>query len=194
MKLNFDKMNGLIPCIVQDLKTNQVLMLGFMNQEAYNKTIKESKVCFYSRTKKRLWQKGEGSGNHLIVKEILTDCDNDTLLIKAEAEGATCHTGAYSCFGEEEFSLKGLEKIIEKRKNSQDSSSYTKSLFEEGLDRIIQKVGEEAIEVVIASKNEDDEDFKNETSDLLYHLIVLLQAKGMRLEDIEKTLELRHKK
>lgn len=192
MKLNFKKLGGLIPAIIQDVNTQQVLMLGFMNAEAFEQTKKTKKVTFYSRTRKKLWTKGETSGNFLEVIKIIPDCDNDTILILANPIGNTCHTGEYSCFGEEEFSLKKLEKIIQKRKKEMPAGSYTTELFKKGLDRITQKVGEEATEVVIASKNRDKKKLKEEVSDLIYHLLVLLTEKKITIEDIEKTLKKRH--
>lgn len=196
MKMNFEKLNGLIPAIIQDAETKNVLMLGFMNLEAYNKTVESGKVTFFSRTKNRLWTKGEESGNFLNVVKILIDCDNDTLLILANPDGPTCHTGTDTCFGEANatginFLLK-LEKIIEDRKLNPQENSYTSKLFAKGIDRIAQKVGEEAIETVIASKNENKENFVNEVSDLLYHLIVLTVQKNISLSEICKNIENRN--
>ena len=195
MKLNFSKMNGLIPVIIQHYKTKQVLMLGFMNREAYEKTINDNYVTFYSRSRQQLWTKGETSGNYLQVKEIRPDCDQDTLLILCEPEGPTCHTGQTSCFGEQETAgfLYQLENIIEQRIHSTDESSYTKKLMEQGLNTIAQKVGEEAIETVIEAKDNNDELFNNEVADLLYHLLVLLKAKNSSIATIEEVLRQRHK-
>lgn len=195
MKLNFSKMNGLIPVIIQHYKTKQVLMLGFMNREAYEKTINDNYVTFYSRSRQQLWTKGETSDNYLQVKEIRPDCDQDTLLILCEPEGPTCHTGQTSCFGEQETAgfLYQLENIIEQRIHSTDESSYTKKLMEQGLNTIAQKVGEEAIETVIEAKDNNDELFNNEVADLLYHLLVLLKAKNSSIATIEEVLRQRHK-
>ncbi|MDW8272905.1 MAG: bifunctional phosphoribosyl-AMP cyclohydrolase/phosphoribosyl-ATP diphosphatase HisIE [Chitinophagales bacterium] len=194
MKPDFEKHNGLIPAIIQHYYTHQVLMLGFMNEEAYQKTLDEKIVTFYSRSKKRLWTKGETSGNILKVKEILTDCDNDTLLIKVETTGPTCHTGSTSCFKEE--SDKGflylLQHIVEKKMGSNDINSYTAKLVQKGLNKIIQKFGEEAIELAIEAKDDNPDLFKNEAADLLYHLIVLLRYKNISLEDIEAVLSRRN--
>jgi phosphoribosyl-AMP cyclohydrolase / phosphoribosyl-ATP pyrophosphohydrolase len=188
--------NGLMPVIIQDSTTHSVLMLGFMTEEAYNKTVREEKVTFYSRSKQRLWTKGETSGNFLLVKTILTDCDNDTLLIKAVPTGPVCHTGADTCFNENnrEFSLQKLEDIIAERKANPAASSYTSSLFAKGINAIAQKVGEEAVELVIESKDNDDKKFLNEAADLLYHYLVLLQQKNYRLPDIIMQLAERDKK
>ena len=196
MKPDFSKYNdGLVPVIVQDYSTQKVLMLGFMNEEALNKTKLESKVTFYSRSKNRLWTKGETSGNFLLVQEILTDCDNDTLLIKANPTGPVCHTGADTCFRENnhEFSLQKLEQVIADRKANPAESSYTSSLFSKGINKIAQKVGEEAVELVIESKDNDEEKFLNEAADLLFHYLILLQAKGHRLDSVFKTLAAREK-
>lgn len=187
--------NGLVPVIIQDHVSHAVLMLGFMNEEAYGQTRKEGKVVFYSRSKQRLWTKGETSGNFLLVKEILTDCDNDTLLIKAEPLGPVCHTGADTCFNEKNtgFSLEKLEQVIKNRKDNPGATSYTSSLFAKGINKIAQKVGEEAVELVIESKDNDEDKFLNEGADLLFHYLVLLQAKGYRLNDIIAILAGRHK-
>jgi phosphoribosyl-ATP pyrophosphohydrolase/phosphoribosyl-AMP cyclohydrolase len=194
--MDYDKMNGLIPAIIQDAKSNRVLMLGFMNKEAYKMTKKEGKVTFYSRTKDRLWTKGEESGNFLYVKEILKDCDKDTILIKAEPAGPVCHTGSDTCFneinhGETDF-LTALQNLIQQRKRDMPENSYTTKLFAKGINKIAQKVGEEAVELVIESKDENDDLFLNEAADLMYHLMVLLTAKGFALEDVTKILESRH--
>ncbi len=196
MKPDFSKYaDGLIPVIVQDSISNKVLMLGFMNEEALNKTNAEGNVTFFSRSKQRLWTKGETSNNFLLVKEILTDCDNDTLLIKASPTGPVCHTGADTCFNENNpsFSLEKLESIIDDRKNNPTSSSYTSSLFDKGINKIAQKVGEEAVELVIESKDENKEKFLAEAADLLYHYLVLLKAKNFKLEDVVTILADRHK-
>jgi phosphoribosyl-ATP pyrophosphohydrolase/phosphoribosyl-AMP cyclohydrolase len=197
MKPDFNKFpDKLVPVIVQDALTNKVLMLGYMNDDAYNQTIINQKLTFYSRSKKRLWEKGETSGNYLFVKEILLDCDNDCLLIKANPAGPVCHTGADTCFNETNDGsfLNKLEKIIESRKETKQKTSYVNSLFEKGINKIAQKVGEEAVELVIESKDSNDELFINEAADLLFHYLILLNAKGKSLSDVEQTLKLRHKK
>ena len=194
--LDFDKLNGLLPAVVVDNKTKQVLMLGFMNEEALKKTIELQKVTFFSRTKKRLWTKGETSGNYLNVVEIIPDCDNDTLLIKTEPQGDTCHLDKYSCFGieKDEISfLNYLYELIKKRKAELPGNSYTTKLFKEGENRIIQKVGEEAVETIIAAKNNDRDEIINETSDLIYHLLVLLAEKDISLNEVASNLASRHK-
>jgi len=196
MKIDFDKMNGLIPVIIQDETTLQVLMLGYMNNAAYDKTQEEGKVTFFSRSKNRLWTKGETSGNYLWVKDIKLDCDNDTLLITAKAEGPTCHTGSTSCFGE--VTSKGflyqLEETIDQRIETNDETSYTNQLFKRGINKVAQKVGEEAIELVIEAKDNNEELFKNEAADLMYHYLILLKAKNFTLNDIEKVLMERSKR
>lgn len=192
--LNFDKGQGLLPVIIQDKNTLEVLMLGFMNQEAYEQTRTTGRVTFFSRTKNRLWTKGEESGNFLDVKEIYEDCDNDTLLIKVVPQGNTCHTGARSCFGTElgvNFIYK-LEQIVENRFTNPIEGSYVNRLKEKGLNKIAQKVGEEGVETVIAALNETEHDFINESSDLLFHLLVLLRAKNISLETIVLNLKNRH--
>jgi len=194
-KVDFSKLDGLVPAIVIDNFSGQVLMLGFMNKEALEKTIEEKKVTFYSRTKERLWIKGETSGNYLNLIDIKLDCDNDTLLIKAIPQGNTCHKDQYSCFGIEKDNvlfLKYLENLIRKRKEEMPENSYTTTLFKRGENRIIQKVGEEAIETVIAAKNNDKEEIINETSDLLYHLLVMLAEKDIAFNDVIGELEKRH--
>lgn len=196
MKPDFSKnADALLPVIIQDQYSNKVLMLGFMNEEAWNKTNIEKKVTFFSRSKNRLWTKGETSGNFLIVKEILTDCDNDTVLIKVNPSGPVCHTGNDTCFNEinTPFTLEKLEEIINERKNNPSENSYTSSLFGKGINKIAQKVGEEAVEVVIESKDDDEEKFLGEAADLLFHYLVLLQAKGFTLKDVENILVSRHK-
>lgn len=197
MKLDFEKMGGLVPAIVQDSNTNKVLMLGFMNEEAYETTKETGKVTFFSRTKNRIWMKGETSGNTLQVDSIMVDCDNDTLLIKATPAGPVCHTGADTCFGEKNIEeimfLKYLQNFIERRRQEMPEGSYTTSLFQKGVNRMAQKVGEEAVETVIEATNGTEDGFIYEASDLLYHLIVLLTSKGLRLEDLAKELKKRHK-
>jgi len=187
--------DGLMPVIVQDNSTQKVLMLGFMNEEALSKTEQDGKITFYSRSKQRLWTKGETSGNFLLVKEILTDCDNDTLLIKAEPTVSVCHTGADTCFKENnnQFSLQKLEQVIADRKKNPSDSSYTSSLFAKGINKIAQKVGEEAVELVIESKDNSKEKFLGEAADLLFHYLILLQAKEYSLKDVEQVLVERHK-
>ena len=195
MNLNFKKYAaGLLPVIIQDNQTNKVLMLGYMNSEAFDKTISENKVVFYSRSKQKLWMKGETSGNFLTVSEIFPDCDNDCLLIKATPAGPVCHTGADTCFNEtnEIDFLNKLEQIISNRKNNQQEDSYTSSLFKEGINKIAQKLGEEAVELIIESKDNNDEKFLNEAADLLYHYLVLLQAKNFKLETVVDRLSKRH--
>ncbi len=195
MIIDFSKNNGLVPAIVQHANTLQVLMLGYMNKEALDKTIKEGKVTFYSRSKDRLWTKGETSNNFLIVDEIQEDCDNDTILIKAFPQGPTCHTGSTSCFKEETSKgfLYQLENIIEQRINERSENSYTSMIFNKGVNKVAQKVGEEAVELVIEAMDNNLDLFKNEAADLLYHLIILLKTKSLRLQDIEKVLLDRHK-
>ena len=197
MKLDFEKMGGLIPAIVQDNNTNKVLMLGFMNEEAYEETRETGKVTFFSRTKNRLWMKGETSGNTLQVVSMMVECDNDTILIKAVPAGPVCHTGADTCFGEKNVEdimfLKYLQDFIEQRRQEMPEGSYTTSLFLKGVNRMAQKVGEEAVETVIEATNGTEEGFIYEASDLIYHLIVLLTSKGLRLEDLARELKKRHK-
>jgi phosphoribosyl-ATP pyrophosphohydrolase/phosphoribosyl-AMP cyclohydrolase len=198
MNIDFKKYNdGLAPAIIQDYKTHKVLMLGFMNDEALKKTMSEGKVTFFSRSKKRLWTKGEESGHFLLVKEVLPDCDNDTLLIKAQPLGPTCHTGADTCWSErnhQEDFIYYLEDIIELRKKSSDEKSYVKQLFTKGLNKIAQKVGEEAVELVIEAKDNNKELFLGEAADLLFHYLVLLNAKGYNLQDVVSVLQARHSK
>lgn len=197
MQLDFDKMGGLVPAIVQDDVTQKVLMLGFMNPEAVRKTIDTGRVTFFSRTKGRLWTKGEESGHFLLVKSIQKDCDNDTLLIKTHPCGPVCHTGADTCFGETNRDdmafITYLQDFIEQRKAEMPEGSYTTSLFNSGVNRMAQKVGEEAVETVIEATNGSDERLIYEASDLLYHLIVLLTSKGYRIEDLARELKKRHK-
>ncbi|HIX27893.1 MAG TPA: bifunctional phosphoribosyl-AMP cyclohydrolase/phosphoribosyl-ATP diphosphatase HisIE [Candidatus Barnesiella excrementigallinarum] len=197
LKLDYDKMGGLVPAIIQDNVTRHVLMLGFMNEEALHKTIETGKVTFFSRTKGRLWTKGEQSGNFLYVKSIVPDCDNDTLLIKVTPAGPVCHTGSDTCFGEKNdddfLFIQYLQNFIEKRKREMPEGSYTTSLFNSGINRMAQKVGEEAVETVIEATNGTDDRLIYEASDLLYHLIVLLTSKGYRIEDLARELKKRHK-
>jgi len=205
MKIDFNKNNdGLVPAIIQDATTKNVLMLGYMNEEAFLKTNELKKVTFYSRSKNRLWTKGEESGNYLELVNIKTDCDSDSLLISVIPHGPTCHTGTDTCWGEDNNPnfgfLSKLEGIIEDRKKlsgiepelRQEKNSYVVSLFDEGINRIAQKVGEEAIETVIEAKDDNDDLFLNESADLLFHYLILLQAKGFTLKDIVKVLEARH--
>ena len=191
MKVDFSKHGGLVPVIIQHIHTNQVLMLGYMNQEALDKTQAEGKVTFFSRSKNRLWTKGETSGNFLFLKEIAVDCDNDTLLIKAAPQGPTCHTGSTSCFKEETPTgfLYQLEDTIEQRIADGSGKSYTSTLFKRGVNKVAQKVGEEAVELVIESKDNNLDLFKNEAADLLYHFLILLKTKDVKLKDIEEVLE-----
>lgn len=193
--LNYDKLNGLLPAIIQDAKTKTVLMLGFMNEAALEKTQKEGKVTFFSRTKNRLWTKGETSGNFLNVVDIQSDCDDDTLLIKVNPVGEVCHTGSDTCFDEinqDDAFLYELERIILDRKNNPDDESYTASLFKKGINKIAQKVGEEAVEIVIEAKDDNKDLFLNEAADLLYHLEVLLAAKEVRLQEVVEVLRVRN--
>lgn len=196
MELDFEKMNGLIPAIIQDNYTQKVLMLGFMNKEAYEKTVKTGKVTFFSRTKNRLWTKGEQSGNFLHVVSIKADCDNDTLLIMVHPDGPVCHTGTDTCWGEKNeqdiMFLKELQDFIDRRRQEMPDKSYTTSLFNSGVNKMAQKVGEEAVETVIEACNGTDERLIYEGADLLYHLIVLLTYKGYRIEDLARELKERH--
>jgi phosphoribosyl-ATP pyrophosphohydrolase/phosphoribosyl-AMP cyclohydrolase len=198
MIIDFTKYaDGLVPAIIQDAETNKVLMLGFMNEAALNKTQELQKVTFFSRSKNRLWTKGEESGNFLLLKEISVDCDNDTLLIKVNPVGPVCHTGADTCWGEKNSStnfLTELENIIANRKNNPTDKSYTSSLFAKGINKIAQKVGEEAVEVVIEAMDNNAELFKDEAADLLFHYLILLQAKGFKLNDVIEILKERHSK
>lgn len=196
MKLDFEKMNGLVPAIIQDNYTQKVLMLGFMNEESYQKTVETGKVTFFSRTKNRLWTKGEESGNFLNVVEIKADCDQDTLLIKVHPEGPVCHTGTDTCWGETNSQdimfLKELQDFICQRNAEMPEKSYTTTLFKSGVNKMAQKVGEEAVETVIEACNGTDERLIYEGADLLYHLIVLLTSKGYRIEDLSRELKERH--
>jgi phosphoribosyl-ATP pyrophosphohydrolase/phosphoribosyl-AMP cyclohydrolase len=195
MNIDFSKANGLVPVVIQDDNTLQVLMVGYMNEEAFKKTENEKIVTFFSRSKNRLWTKGETSGNFLSVKEILTDCDNDAILIRVNPVGPVCHTGTNSCFGDE--SAKGflykLEQVINLRIESNANDSYTNKLFKKGINKVAQKVGEEAVELIIEAKDDNIELFKNEAADLLYHLLILLKAKETDLQSIEEVLKERHK-
>lgn len=196
MQIDFNKGNGLVPVIIQDNTTLQVLMLGYMNEEAFEKTQEESVVTFFSRSKNRLWTKGETSGNFLYVKDIKIDCDQDTLLIKVDPAGPVCHTGTVTCFAEESAKgfLYSLEKTIAQRIDEDDPNSYTNKLFKRGINKVAQKVGEEAVELVIEAKDDNEILFKDEAADLLYHTLILLKAKGFTLKDIEEVLKSRHKK
>lgn len=199
MTVDFNKnADGLVPAIIQDAKTKNVLMLGYMNEEALKKTQETEKVTFYSRSKQRLWTKGEESGNFLNLIDIKIDCDNDTLLVYVKPVGPTCHTGSDTCWNEDNVSSFGfiseLERVIEQRRTASDASkSYVASLFEKGINKIAQKVGEEAVETVIEAKDDNDDLFLYESADLLFHYLILLQAKGFTLKDIEKELQDRHK-
>ena len=197
MKIDFEKGQGLVPAIIQDAETKNVLMLGYMNEEAYRKTVETGKVTFWSRSRNTLWTKGETSGNFLNVVEIKNDCDQDTLLVKVRPDGPTCHKGTDTCWGEKNESnpllfLSELQDFIEKRHEEMPEGSYTTSLFRDGLNRMAQKVGEEALELVIEACNGTDERMIYEGSDMLYHLIVLLTSKGMRIEDMAAELRERH--
>ncbi len=195
MNIDFNKSDGLVPVIIQDEQTLEVLMLGYMNEEAYQKTVADNIVTFFSRSKNRLWTKGETSNNYLHVKSIDVDCDNDTLLIKVKADGPTCHTGERSCFStsyNQNF-INELERIIDERYTNPQEGSYVNKLRKKGLNKISQKVGEEAVETVIAALAETETDLINEASDLIFHLLVLLREKGLNLQTIAKNLEQRHK-
>jgi phosphoribosyl-ATP pyrophosphohydrolase/phosphoribosyl-AMP cyclohydrolase len=195
--IDFNKGNGLIPAIIQDVDTLQVLMLGYMNEEAYDKTVEDQKVTFYSRSKNRLWTKGEESGNYLNVCSIKLDCDGDTLLIRVKPEGSTCHLGSKTCWLEEQETrfgiLQNLENVITQRLNSESNDSYVASLKAKGIEKIAQKVGEEAVETVIEALGNNDKLFLNEAADLLFHYLILLQAKGKKLDDVLEVLEDRRK-
>lgn len=191
MTIDFTKTDGLVPVIIQHELTLQVLMLGYMNEEALRQTQQEGKVTFFSRRKNRLWTKGESSGNFLIVKDLKIDCDNDTILIRVEPQGPTCHTGSTSCFNEEtpKGFLYALEQTISQRVDENDEQSYTNQLFKRGINKVAQKVGEEAVELVIEAKDDNADLFKGEAADLLYHFLILMKAKGMKLTDIETVLQ-----
>jgi phosphoribosyl-ATP pyrophosphohydrolase/phosphoribosyl-AMP cyclohydrolase len=200
MEIDFSKYaDGLVPAIVQDDDTNKVLMLGFMNADAINMSQELGKVTFYSRSKKRLWTKGEESGHFLILKDILVDCDLDSLLIKASPTGAVCHTGADTCWDEKnereapDF-IKKLQDIIRDRKNRPEENSYVSGLFKKGINKIAQKVGEEAVELVIEAKDQNDQLFLNEAADLLFHFLILLEARGHNFRDVTDVLQIRHDK
>ncbi len=197
MTIDFEKMGGLVPAIIQDAVTKNVLMLGFMNEEAYRKTIETGKVTFWSRSRNTLWTKGETSGNFLDLVSIQNDCDNDTLLVKVHPHGPTCHTGTDTCWGEENklnavLFLSELQDFIDKRHEEMPENSYTTSLFRKGVNKMAQKVGEEAVETIIEATNGNNEKLVYEGSDLLYHLIVLLTSKGLRIEDLASELAKRH--
>ena len=198
MIVNFKKYaDGLVPAVIQDATTKKVLMLGFMNEMSLAKTKELQQVTFFSRSKNRLWTKGEVSGNYLFVKEIKVDCDNDTLLVQVNPAGPVCHTGADTCWNEKNETdnfLEKLENIIADRKNNPDERSYTSSLFEKGINKIAQKVGEEAVELIIEAKDDHADLFKGEAADLLFHYLILLQAKGFGLNDIIQVLKSRHSK
>ncbi len=193
-ELNFAKLNGLIPCVIQDASTEKVLMLGFMNEEALAKTKTDKRVTFFSRSKQRLWTKGETSGNFLELVEIITDCDNDTLLIRVKPKGPGCHTGADTCFQEKNKKpgIGFLDDVIQERKKNPKAGSYTNRLLDSGINKVAQKVGEEAVELVIEAKDNDREKFLGEAADLMYHYLVLLAAKNYNLEDVVKVLKARH--
>ena len=197
IKIDFDKMGGLVPAIIQDAVTKNVLMLGFMNEEAYQKTIDTKKVTFWSRTRNCLWTKGETSGNYLNLVDIRLDCDNDTLLVKVHPQGPTCHLGTDTCWGEDNslnpiLFLSELQNFIDKRHQEMPENSYTTSLFKKGINKMAQKVGEEATETIIEATNGTNEQVVYESSDLLYHLIVMLTAKGLSIEDVASELIKRH--
>ncbi len=195
-KLDFKKTNGLIPCVVQDSTTLKVIMLGYMNEEALQKTLTEKKLTFFSRTKQRLWTKGETSGNYLFLHEVAIDCDQDTLLFKVNPKGPSCHTGADTCFNEknETRGVEFLEAIIKERKQNPKENSYTNQLLSSGINKVAQKVGEEAVELVIEAKDNNKELFLGEAADLMYHYLVLLSAKDTSLQDVVKVLRQRHQK
>ncbi|MCA0931641.1 bifunctional phosphoribosyl-AMP cyclohydrolase/phosphoribosyl-ATP diphosphatase HisIE [Lutimonas saemankumensis] len=197
MKINFDKDTKLVPAIIQDAKTKNVLMLGYMNQEAFDRTMATKKVTFFSRSKQRLWTKGEESGNFLHLEGIKNDCDGDSLLVSVNPQGPTCHKGTDTCWAETNSSqfgfLSSLEDVIKSRRENPSEKSYVASLFKKGINKIAQKVGEEAVEVVIESKDNDEKLFLDEAADLLFHYLILLQAKGYTLKDIEEVLIQRHK-
>ncbi len=200
MKIDFEKGDGLVPVIVQDIASKTVLMLGYMNQEAIDKTVSSGKVTFFSRSKNRLWTKGETSGNFLEYISMEEDCDHDTILVKVNPIGPVCHTGSTTCFNDDQLAnnklgfIATLEGIIKNRRENQTDQSYTSSLFKKGINKIAQKVGEEAVEVVIEAKDDNEELFLNESADLLFHYLILLQAKGFTIDDVLGVLEERHKK
>ena len=192
MTPDFDKAGGLLSVILQNWNTGQVLMNGFMNEEAYRKTIDENVVWFYSRSKARLWKKGESSGHIQTVKKMALDCDQDALLIQVVPHGPTCHLGTQSCFGDDHFNVQSLEKIVKNKVENPEEGSYTKYLMDEGLDKILKKCGEEMTEIVIAAKNDDKKEVIDETSDLLYHLLVMLRQQNVSLKEVEDNLQQRH--
>ena len=195
MTIKFDKNTGLVPVVIQDYLNLKVLMLGYMNQEAFDKTLQEKRVTFFSRSKNRLWTKGETSGNFLELIDWKLDCDNDTILIKAKPLGPTCHKGTTTCFAEETDKgfLYELQQTISDKIDNNDENSYTNELYKRGINKVAQKVGEEAVELVIEAKDNNDELFLNEAADLLYHYLILLKAKGFTIEDVEKILKSRSK-
>ena len=195
MTIKFDKNTGLVPVIIQDYLNLKVLMLGYMNQEAFDKTLQEKRVTFFSRSKNRLWTKGETSGNYLELMDWQLDCDSDTILIKAKPLGPTCHNGTTTCFAEETDKgfLYELQQTISEKIDNNDENSYTNELYKRGINKVAQKVGEEAVELVIEAKDNNDELFLNEAADLLYHYLILLKAKGFTIEDVEKILKSRSK-
>jgi phosphoribosyl-ATP pyrophosphohydrolase/phosphoribosyl-AMP cyclohydrolase len=196
MNIDFKKGNGLVPVVIQDNDTLQVLMVGYMNKEALEKTEKEKRVTFFSRSKNRLWTKGETSGNFLSVIEITPDCDNDSILIKVNPAGPVCHKGSASCFGDgtSKGFIYSLEQVISQRIEKDTNNSYTNQLYKKGINKVAQKIGEEAIELIIEAKDDNIDLFKNEAADLLYHFLILLKAKGINLHSIEEVLKERHKK
>ena len=196
LNIDFSKLDGLVPCVVQDAQTNVVLMVGFMNSEAFEKTVLEKRVTFYSRSKQRFWTKGETSGNFLEVVDIRTDCDHDTLLIKANPTGPVCHTGADTCFNEDnnKWTLEALQQLILERKSNPVAGSYTNKLIDSGINKVAQKVGEEAVELIIEAKDSNRDLFLGEAADLMYHYLVLLAAKDYSLSDVLKVLQTRHQK
>ena len=198
INIDFNKFHdGLVPAIIQDINTNKVLMLGYMNKEAFDATMSSARITFFSRSKNRLWTKGEESGNFLELKSVMVDCDADALLFKAHPLGPVCHTGADTCWDEKNHAddfLEYLEQIIELRKKSTDSSSYVKTLMEKGINKIAQKVGEEAVELVIEAKDNDNEKFLDEAADLMFHYLLLLNSKGFNLQSVKEVLNKRHNK
>ena len=198
LKIDFNKFHdGLVPAIIQDIRTNKILMLGYMNQEAFDATMSTTRITFFSRSKNRLWTKGEESGNFLELKSVMLDCDADALLFKVQPLGPVCHTGADTCWDEKNNAddfLDHLEHIIELRKKSTDASSYVKTLMEKGINKVAQKVGEEAVELVIEAKDNDDEKFLDEAADLMFHYLLLLNSKGFNLQSVKEVLKKRHDK
>jgi len=198
LKIDFNKFHdGLVPAIIQDIRTNKILMLGYMNQEAFDATMSTTRITFFSRSKNRLWTKGEESGNFLELKSVMLDCDADALLFKVQPLGPVCHTGADTCWDEKNHAddfLDHLEHIIELRKKSTDASSYVKTLMEKGINKVAQKVGEEAVELVIEAKDNDDEKFLDEAADLMFHYLLLLNSKGFNLQSVKEVLKKRHDK